>query len=228
MARHELNFTKEALERLPLPEPGARAEYFDSKTPGLHLRITAAGVKTFCMKRWVKAEGKSERIAIGRFPDMTIENARKAAGRINAAIAEGANPAAAIRERKAELTFGEMFEEYAERYAVPRGLKTFPAMRETFERYLGELPDTPRKPRGKLRTKHPAGVNWQRRKLSSIKRKDVHALHAALGKAGLQTTANRVAEMVSVLFNKAREWDLYAGDNPAGGIEPYRETNRAR
>ncbi|TBR07417.1 MAG: recombinase XerD, partial [Rugosibacter sp.] len=58
MARNELNFTKENIVALPLPEAGKRDEYYDTKVQGLQIRITAAGVKTFYIYRWVRAEGK--------------------------------------------------------------------------------------------------------------------------------------------------------------------------
>lgn len=57
MARNELNFTKENIVALPLPEAGKRDEYYDTKVQGLQIRITAAGVKTFYVYRWVRAEG---------------------------------------------------------------------------------------------------------------------------------------------------------------------------
>ncbi len=228
MARHAINFTKAALDRLPIPDPGKRTEVFDTKAAGLHVRITANGDKTFCVKRWVKAHGKSERITIGRFPGVTIEQARNAAGRIGAAIAEGRNPAEALREKRAELTLGELFELYLERYALPRGKKTAAAMREMWERYLGVLPPQERKPRGKLRTKHRAGVNWQKRKLSMIKPAEVVRLHTDLGRAGVKTTANRVVELVSALFHWASRSDLFKGANPAAKIEPFQEVKRDR
>ncbi|MFZ2627787.1 MAG: Arm DNA-binding domain-containing protein [Rugosibacter sp.] len=141
MARNELNFTKENIVALPLPEAGKRDEYYDTKVQGLQIRITAAGVKTFYVYRWVRAEGKAERIMLGRFPDMTIENARKAATKVNGAIAEGHNPAAALRGKRAELTLGELFIEYMDRHVSvqckPRVIKETP---ELFQRFLGELP----------------------------------------------------------------------------------------
>ena len=42
-----VNFTKAALDSLPLPPAGQRATYHDSKQPGLQVRVTANGVKTF-------------------------------------------------------------------------------------------------------------------------------------------------------------------------------------
>lgn len=71
--------------------------------------LGGTGVKTLYIYRWVRTEGKAERIMLGRFPDMTIENARKATTKVNGAIAEGHNPAAASRGKRAELTLGELW-----------------------------------------------------------------------------------------------------------------------
>ena len=77
------------------------------------------GVKTFSLFRRVKG-GKPERITLGRFPSMTVEQARKQAAKINLAIESGANPADAKRAHKAEQTFGELFQDYLERHAKPQ------------------------------------------------------------------------------------------------------------
>ena len=45
MSNH-INFTKRVLESLPLPDKGQRITYYDNKTPGLALRVTATGTKT--------------------------------------------------------------------------------------------------------------------------------------------------------------------------------------
>src|SRR5688572_7304415 len=100
MARH-LNFTKAALGALPAAAPGKRDTYHDSKTPGLVLRVTDTGGKTFSHFRRVPG-GEPERNTIGRYPDVSVENARRRATEINAQIAKGINPAQAKRARKAE------------------------------------------------------------------------------------------------------------------------------
>ncbi len=231
MARNELNFTKENIVALPLPEAGKREEYYDTKVQGLQIRITAAGVKTFYVYRWVRAEGKAERIMLGRFPDMTIENARKAATKVNGAIAEGHNPAAALRGKRAELTLGELFIEYMDRHVSvqckPRVVKETP---ELFQRFLGELPpeERERKPHGARRTKHPTGVHWENRSLSNITLGDVAQLHANIGRHGHKTPANKVVTLISSMYNRARDWGLYAGTNPATGVKKFREVKRER
>jgi len=48
------NFTQQGIAALPAPIAGTRATYYDSKTPGLQLRITPNSVKTFGVHRWTK------------------------------------------------------------------------------------------------------------------------------------------------------------------------------
>jgi len=86
----KFNFTKSALDNLPIPETGKRSTYHDTKATGLQLRVTSSGVKTFSLFRRVKG-GEPERLTLGRYPDMTIEQARKLSAQYNLAIESGDN-----------------------------------------------------------------------------------------------------------------------------------------
>lgn len=99
------------------PESGKRDTYLDFKTAGLQLRITSNRIVTFSVYRRSK-DGGPERITLGRFPDMTIEQARRKAAEINASIAGGANPADRVREAKLEMTLEDLFNEYMTRRAA--------------------------------------------------------------------------------------------------------------
>ena len=61
-----LRFNKKALESVPLPQPGSRFTFHDLEVPGLQLRVTDRGIKSFCVFRRSK-RGVPERITIGRF-----------------------------------------------------------------------------------------------------------------------------------------------------------------
>ncbi len=74
---NKINFTKAAIDGLTLPEHGKRADYQDTKTTGLQLRVTSNGTKTFSVLR--RIHGTLERITIGRYPDLTVEQARRKA-----------------------------------------------------------------------------------------------------------------------------------------------------
>lgn len=113
---NRLNFTKAALDKLPLPEAGKRAVYYDeggsSSVPGLQLRVTSSGVKTFSVFKRV-AGGEPERATLGRYPDLTIEEARKKALDARAQFAQGKSLAAAKRVKRVKsLTLAQAVEEY--------------------------------------------------------------------------------------------------------------------
>ena len=111
----KVNFTKRVLDAFP-PSPITKRSYlYDEKVQGLALAVTPAGTKTFVVYRWV--QGRPERIRLGRYPDLTIEQARGLAGRVNADIAQGKNPNDRRRWDRAELTLEVCFQEYLERHA---------------------------------------------------------------------------------------------------------------
>jgi len=208
MAKNTLNFTKIALEALPLPMEDTRAIYHDSKTKGLQLRVTSNGVKTFNMFRWVKAEGKPERITLGRFPDMSVEKAREKADIINGAIANKENPNNAIRAEKAEMTFGELFNIYLERWAKPH--------KKSWQEDVGNY------------KRHIEGYSKiNSRKLSRITKTDIATLHTTLGKEH-PTGSNRVLALISSVFGRATEWGLWDKANPTIGIRKFPEKSRDR
>lgn len=227
MATARINFTKAALDRLPLPAVGERDTYHDIKTPGLQLRVSGSGVKTFSVFCRTQ-HGAPERVTLRRYPGMSIEQARNRAAEISAEIASGKSPAGKLRLQREELTLGKLFEEYIERHAIPHGKKTIQAMRDNFRRYLGDLGNPVKKPRGRLPTKPKGSVNWQERRLSQIHRSEVVKLHNALGKHSGHYAANRAVELLSAIYNKAIKWGHYKGDNPAHGVEPFKEASRER
>jgi integrase len=200
-----LNFTKTALEALPLPASGARAEYQDSKISGLRLRVTSSGVKTFCIFKRTKG-GQPERITLGRFPDLTVEQARKEAAKVLATIASGANPAETKRALRAEYTFAELFEQYMERHAKLRKV-TADEDKQRYTQYL-------LKPLGSKR-------------LSQVTRQQIATIHADITRDGHPTVANRVLALVSSVFGRGLEWEI-TNINPALGIRRNPERSRDR
>ncbi|QTO19904.1 tyrosine-type recombinase/integrase [Burkholderia seminalis] len=202
-----INFTKEAI--CALPTPIVRAEYADgggrASVNGLLLRVTPKGVKSFCVLKRIKG-GKLERFTLGRFPDLTIEQARRKATDVLSTVANGDNPAEVRRKVRGELTFAEMFEEYRCRHAEAKK-RTWREDVQRFEDYLCL----------------PIGG----KKLSKIERRDIRAIHEGITNSGHPTTANRVLALVSSVFGKAIEWE-YAELNPATGVKRNKERSRDR
>lgn len=202
MATNRLVFTKAALEEIPIPELGRRARLYDLKTRGLLIDVTASGTKTFYVRR--KVNGRSGWHRIGRYPDLSIEQARRLAGQINADIAQGRDPEQEAQKQK--LTLGEMFEMYIQRHAS-KAAKTHKALEQDFQRYLKKF-----KSRG----------------LSSISNQEVEQMHQGLGEKNGIYAANRTVELLRAVYNKAILWKLFDGSNPAVGITLFKETSRER
>jgi len=203
ITRSKINFTKAKIESLPLPEKGWKY-YYDLKVQGLGIGIGSTGKRSFILYR--KISGIPERITLGRYPDLTIEQARGKAAEINSAIAKGSNPARIKRGEKAELTFNDLFAEYLERHSKPNK-RTWGEDISKFDTYLA-------KPLGKKR-------------LSTIDRASIAAIHSAITKEGYAPTANRVKALISSIFG----WGISAGlcqTNPALGIRLNREYSRDR
>ncbi|MGL6253050.1 MAG: tyrosine-type recombinase/integrase, partial [Billgrantia desiderata] len=202
----KFSFSKKAIDSLPLPPAGKRANDTDTKTPGLELRVTSKGTKTFSCQRWIKDAARPERVTLGRYPTMTIEQARKAALRVNGAIAEGNNPAAIRRQLRGEPTLSELFHDYLERHAKKQK-RTWSEDQRCFDRYISP--------------------SLGRRKLSSLARRDFATLHANISRTA-PVQANRVLSLCSRLFSWALEASLWEGANPVAGIKrnPERERDR--
>lgn len=199
-----ISFNKEAINAIPTPSSGKRDTYLDSKTPGLQLRVTETGAKTFSLYRRIKG-GQPERVTLGKFPAMTVEQARKQAAIINASIADGANPAEAKRAHRGELTFGQMFTEYGDRHgAKKRSWKTDESINKN---HLQPLVT---------------------KKLSVITKADVSRILSDLEKAGKAgATVNNVRALISTVFNRAIEWG-YATHSPIVGTKTRSKVKRDR
>ncbi|MCP4701229.1 MAG: site-specific integrase [Gammaproteobacteria bacterium] len=200
---NKINFTKAALNKLPVPPKGKRAYYYDAKTRGLGIAVTSAGTQTFILYR--KINGKPERITLGHYPDISIEEARGLAYEALAAIARGENPNDRRRLARAEWTLKYLFAEYLERYAKTYK-RSWQEDEAQFKRYL--LP-------------------WQDRKLSAIHKKDVQSLHAKVGEKHGKYAANRMLALLRVVFAKAGEWG-WDGQNPVTGVKQFSEQDRER
>lgn len=200
----KFHFTKKAIEALPVPAGEQRVYFRDDQVRGLTVAISPAGKRTFVLYR--KIAGRPERITIGTFPDTTVEQARGKASELNGEIAAGENPAVCQRAIREEITFKELFDTYLLLFAKEHK-RTWKKDEAMFRLYL-----------------HPLRL----RKLSSIRKSDLIVLHAHIGRTRGHYIANRVIELVSSMFNRARNDWGYEGENPAAGIKSFKEYKRER
>lgn len=197
------NFTKYFLENVPLPLKG-RTYIQDTKVSGLALYITNTGCRTFFVRKRVK--GRDQKLIIGRYPHVSIENARKQALNFLGQIACGKDPLEEQRkEMQDNLTFGDQVHEYMERHSKMEK-KSWKTDERTFRKYLS---------------------CWFGRKLSNIRKEEVQLLVEKVRKENGKYEANRVIEKVRHLYNKADEWG-WQGINPAKGVKKYKTKSRDR
>lgn len=201
----KINFTKAILDTLPIPDAGKRDTYHDAKASGLQLRVSHTGVKTFSVFKRIK-RGEPERVTLGRYPEMTIDQARRKALEISLSISEGNDPAAVRRLQRAEMTFDELFKEYMERHSKLRK-KTWDEDEEKYRNHIAPV--------------------LGKKQLSAIGKSDIAHLHGKITKAGHSTAANRVLALLSSVFGWAQSIDIY-DRNPAKGIPRNREKSRDR
>lgn len=95
-----MKLTDKCIERLLPPPPGSRVELSDSKVPGLVVRISDTGVKTFSVR--YRHETRTLRYTIGKCGIIDVRSARKTAIAILADVGRGADPMS--RKRKGKLS----------------------------------------------------------------------------------------------------------------------------
>ncbi|MGB2938511.1 MAG: tyrosine-type recombinase/integrase [Phycisphaerae bacterium] len=194
-----MNFTKASIAALPAPVSG-RTYAYDLKAPGLGVYVTPAGCKTFF--RGGRINGRCERIKIGRFPGISVEQARTEAQKLTGQVAQGLNPQDRKRAAREEMTFCNLFALYMETHAKVHK-KSWKQDQGQYDRYLKPL----------------AG-----RKVSAITQADLERLHVRIGREHGHYSANRALALVRAVFAR------YAKTltNPAKGIEWFPEDSRDR
>lgn len=194
-----MNFTQAALDNLPLPVPGQRSTYHDEggaqSVRGLQLRVTSNGIKTFSVFKRV-AGGSPERTTLGRYPEISIDQARKKAKAVIAQLAEGQSPAAAKREDKARsMTLADAVAEYIEEKRRADGLALKQRTRDDYMDMVkpGRLTAAGRRTRGGLLAQL-AG-----KPLRAITAADIRAQHAENLKRGERPAAYSAQVLRAVL-----------------------------
>ncbi|MGY6272129.1 integrase arm-type DNA-binding domain-containing protein [Achromobacter denitrificans] len=92
----KVNFTTARIEGASCPPDKDQVFLWDSKTPGLGLRVTKAGAKSYIFQ--AKLHGASPRVTIGDPRSWTIAQAQEEARRLQVQVDQGIDP----RQQKAE------------------------------------------------------------------------------------------------------------------------------
>ena len=176
----------------------------DLRMPGLSVRVTQAGVKSYVFTK--KINGKFFRLTLGKTAGMTLGAARAAASAHHGDIARGIDVAAARRAAKAEAR-----------------IKTV-TLADAYERFLkmkDRRPSTVKDYTFLWRLHFPDSL--KRKPLSDITPFDVEKLKMDIGRKA-RRTANKAVIFLSAIMAKCGRW----ADNPARGIQRFEECVRTR
>ena len=187
------NLTKSFVERAP-----ADAVHWDESLKGFGLRVTGHGTKT-----WVVQKSGRGMKTIGRYPAVTVTEAREAARLImlRASLPE-LMPA---RERWDQITLREALQRHeAAMIKKERSPKSIWGMWDEANRYLSD---------------------WLDRPLAGITKLECCERHEKITKKG-PYSANRTMRIVRAAYNRARKTHNLPPENPVIGVEWNKEHRR--
>ncbi|MDD2770207.1 MAG: integrase arm-type DNA-binding domain-containing protein [Methylococcus sp.] len=169
--------TKTLVDRMQPPEAG-QVFFRDAELKGFAVRITANGAKAFIVEK--RIEGQVKRLTLGRYPELTVEQARKEAHKLLGKIASGANPIA--DKQKAALQATTLTDAFAAFLNARKALK--PRTLYDYQRVMTvAFPD------------------WQKKPIAAITKDMVAKRHLKLGKDHGEAYANLAMRFLRALFN---------------------------
>jgi integrase len=179
-----MKITKLAVDKLPTPvavidNRTAQKRYYDDTIKGFGVRVTSGGTKAFFVEKLVYS--KLRRITLGRYPELTVELARREAQKLLGQIATGIDPVAEKKAAKKRLlTLKEVFEDYK---------KARKSLKQTtltdYERIMYE-----------------AFSDWQSKPLLDISKDMIAKRHTKFGERS-KARANLAMRFLRALFNFA-------------------------
>ncbi len=205
----KIPFTKTGIARLPTKE--ARYYVYDKghaeSVNGLLVSVSPSGVRSFQVYK--KFKGRPKRVTLGRFPGMTVSQARKHAVRVIGKLADGID---VVQERRAERDRGVTLCQALDDYCADRKLRpaTEKMYRDRVTQYLGD---------------------WLDRPLAYITRERVARRHRRNSEKS-ETSANKVMRILRAIFEYASgeylddEGKSQFPDNPVRQLSHKRVWNK--
>lgn len=195
------------------PDPTRRIEVPDAAFPGLYLVVQPSGVRSWAYR--YRADGRTRKLTIGRFPALSLAKAREEAGRAAQDIELGEDPAAVKAAKKTaeredataeRNTVNVLVEQFAKRHLSQ--IKSGTHARQFLDRFVVK--------------------EWGARDIHEITKRDVLDLLDSIVDAGTPTTANRVFAHTRKFLNWCVERDILER-SPAEGVKPpAKEVSRDR
>jgi integrase len=193
----EKPLTAMAVEKLKPQDK--RYDAYDATVRGLGIRIAVSGTKTWFVMR--RVNGRMVRASLGRYPSISLNNARKKAVDTISQMDEGTLPRTSDADR-----FEQVFEEWLKRDQITN------RRRHTVELALRKY----------------ACPAFKGMKVDTVRKADIIRLLDKIADNGAPIQANRVLAYLRRFFNWCLERDIISG-SPVFGIKPpNKEHSRER
>ena len=194
--------SKRVLERLSVN--GKDAIFWDRDLAGFGVRVYPSGKKVFVVQ--TRAFGRSKRVTLGKYPNLTPEVARKNATAMIARIKKGQPP-------------------------VPPEPAPIPTVADLAERYQREYVEMHCKPitvsHYRLMLRKHIVPALSERLVAEVEHKDILSFHTGLHH--MPTVANRAADILVAMFNLADAWGWRpSGSNPCRGVPRFKVEKHER
>ncbi len=203
--QNSIRLTKSAIDKLE-PIQGKDQSFFrDDSLKGFALRITASGVKSFIVE--TRINGKVKRITLGKYGNITAEEARKQAKSLLGSVAKGDDP---IAEKKTQqvnaMTLKHVFNDY---------LKTHKDLKpRTLTDYHCVL--------------HEVVSDWLDKPITKITREMIAKRHAQHGKTNSKARANNCMRVLRAIFNFAMYQYQTGEGHPIIVVNPVKYLSHTR
>lgn len=190
MKRH---LTDASVQRIKPPKEGS-AEIFDLGYPGLALRIGHGGAKTF--EIFYRVSGKLRRETLGRWPAISLADARMEWRKTREAIAKGEDPSQRDGAKAPAMAFEFVAEEWLKRDQSKNKSSSQYQVHRSLEVDL--LPA------------------WRGKRVDEITKRDIHDLLDGITDRGAPIMARRMQAYVKRFFRWCIERDILETDPTVG------------
>jgi integrase len=187
------HLTAAGIERIKPPRQGT-LEIFDLGYPGLALRVGHGGARSF--EIFYRYEGKLKRKSLGRWPGVSLAQAREEWRKAREAIAKREAPSQHEGAKNPSLLFEHVAEEWLRRDQAKNKSSSLYQVTRSLEADL--LPA------------------WRGKRIDQIAKADIHALLDSIADRGAPVMARRVQAYVNRFFAWCIERDKIKADPTAG------------
>lgn len=186
--------------------PGKTQSFFrDDGLKGFGLRITPGGVKSFIVE--TRINGKVKRVTLGKYGNLTVEEARKQAKSLLGSVARGDDPVAEKKTKKVHaMTLQQVLNDYlkARKDLKPRTLTDYQCVL------------------------HEVTSDWLDKPLVSITREMIAKRHAQHGQTNSKARANNAMRVLRAIFNYAIYEYRDGNGHPVITINPVKYLSHTR